>query len=100
MQDACAMLPPPSPIIGTAACIWSHRNRYVQHWIWRSCRADGRTALYWAAEQKNEYAVKQLCEPFHPQNRVGRGWGIRNGAMGAVRLPKILVLTLDAYVSA
>ena len=23
-------------------------------------------------------------EPFHPQNHVGRGWGIRNSAMGAV----------------
>ena len=30
-------------------------------------------------------------EPFHPQNHVGRvGGGLRNGAMGAVRLPKIL----------
>ena len=34
-------------------------------------------------------------EPFYPQNHVGRGWGIRNGAMGAVRLFKILVLTID-----
>ena len=39
-------------------------------------------------------------EPFYPQNRVGRGWGIRNSAMGAVRLPKILVLTIDDFVSA
>ena len=39
-------------------------------------------------------------EPFYPQNHVGRGWGIRDGAMGAVRLPKILVLTIDDFVSA
>ena len=26
---------------------------------------------------------------FYPQNHVGRGWGIRNGTMGTVRLPKI-----------
>ena len=39
-------------------------------------------------------------EPFYPQNRVGRGWGIRNGAMGAVRLPKILLVTIGAFVSA
>ena len=25
-------------------------------------------------------------EPSYPQNHVGRGWGIRNSAMGAVRL--------------
>ena len=37
---------------------------------------------------------------FYPQNHVGRGWGIRNGTMGAVRLPKILVLTIDDFVSA
>ena len=30
---------------------------------------------------------------FNPQNRVAREWGIRNGAMCAVRLPTILVLT-------
>ena len=36
--------------------------------------------------------INQPGEPFYPQNNVGRGWGIRNGAMGAVRLPKILVL--------
>ena len=31
----------------------------------------------------------------YPQNHVGRGpGGIRNGAKGAVRLPKILVLTI------
>ena len=33
-------------------------------------------------------------EPSYPQNHVGRGWGIRNGAKGAVRLPKILVLMI------
>ena len=32
---------------------------------------------------------------FYPQDHVGRGWEIRNGTMGAVRLPKILVLTID-----
>ena len=31
---------------------------------------------------------------FYPQNHVGRGLEIRNGAIGAVRLPKILVLTI------
>ena len=35
----------------------------------------------------------------YPQNHAGRGWGIRNRAMGAVRLPKILVLTIDDSVS-
>ena len=39
-------------------------------------------------------------ESSYPQNHAGRGWGIRNGAMGAVRLPKILVLTIDGFVSA
>ena len=39
-------------------------------------------------------------EQFYPQNHVGRGWGIRNGAMGAVRLPKILLVTIGAFVSA
>ena len=34
----------------------------------------------------------QEVSHFTPQNRVGRGRGIRNGAVGAVRLPKILVL--------
>ena len=34
----------------------------------------------------------QVSHTFHPQNHVGRGWGIADGAMGAVRLPKILVL--------
>ena len=37
---------------------------------------------------------------FYPQNHVGRGWGTRNGARGAVRLPKILVLTIDDSLSA
>ena len=36
----------------------------------------------------------------YPQNHVGRGWGIRNGTVGTVRLPKILVLTIDDFVSA
>ena len=36
-------------------------------------------------------------EQFYPQNHVGRGWGIRNGAMGAGRLPKIIVLTIDDF---
>ena len=31
----------------------------------------------------------------YPQNHVGRGWGIRNGTMGTVRLPKIPVLTFS-----
>ena len=35
---------------------------------------------------------------FNPQNHVGRGRGIRNGAAGAIRLPKILVLTSDDFV--
>ena len=40
-------------------------------------------------------------EPVYPQNHVGRGSGIRNGARGAVRLPKILVLTVfDALLLA
>ena len=39
-------------------------------------------------------------EPSYPQNHVGRGWGMRNGAMRAVRLPKILVLTSDDFVPA
>ena len=39
-------------------------------------------------------------EPFYPKNHVGRGWGIGNSAMGAVRLPKTLVLTIDDFVSA
>ena len=42
----------------------------------------------------------QVSHIFHPQNHVGRGWGIRDGAMGAVRLPKILVLRIDDSVSA
>ena len=37
---------------------------------------------------------------FYPQNHVGRGRGIRNGTMGTVCLPKILVLTIDDFVSA
>ena len=37
---------------------------------------------------------------FYPQDHVGCGWGIRNGAIGAVRLPTILVLTIDDFVSA
>ena len=36
---------------------------------------------------------------FYPQNHVGRGRGIRNRAVGAVRLPKILVLTIDDLMS-
>ena len=30
---------------------------------------------------------------FYPRNHVGGGWGIRNGAIAAVRIPKILILT-------
>ena len=41
-----------------------------------------------------------MGEPFYPQNHVGSGWVIRDGAMGAVRLPNILVLTIDDSVSA
>ena len=37
-------------------------------------------------------------EQCYPQNHVGRGRGIRNGAAGAIRLPKILVLTSDDFV--
>ena len=44
--------------------------------------------------------MENAGEQFDPQNHVGRGWGIRYGAMGAVRLPKIPVLTIDAFVSA
>ena len=36
---------------------------------------------------------------FYPQNYVGRGWGIRNSATGAARLPKIPVLKIDDFVS-
>ena len=39
-------------------------------------------------------------EPSYPQNHVGRGRGTRNDAMGAVRLPNILVLTIDGFLSA
>ena len=35
---------------------------------------------------------------FYPKNHVGRGWGIRNGAIGAVRLPNTLVLTIDDHL--
>ena len=45
-------------------------------------------------------STKTPGEPCYPQNHVGRGWGIRDGATGAVRLPKILVLTIDDSVSA
>ena len=31
---------------------------------------------------------------FNPRNRVGCGWGIASGAIAAVRIPKIPVLTL------
>ena len=49
----------------------------------------------------HRFDLTELGEPFmfYPQNHVGRGWGIRNGAMGAVRLPKILVLTIDDFMS-
>ena len=47
-------------------------------------------------EQPNTY----IGEPFYPQNHVGRGWGISNRVIGAVRLPNILVLTTDDFVSA
>ena len=39
-------------------------------------------------------------EPFYPPNHAGCGWGISNSAMGAARLPKILVLKIDDFVSA
>ena len=38
-------------------------------------------------------------ESYYPQSHVGRGWGISNSTMGAVRLPKILVLTIVGVVS-
>ena len=43
----------------------------------------------------NAAAYPARGEPFYPQNHVGRGYEIRNSAMGAVRQPKILVLTID-----
>ena len=49
---------------------------------------------------EDEGKMYLIGEPFYPQNHVGRGWGTRDGAMGAVRLPKILVLTIDDSVSA
>ena len=41
-----------------------------------------------------------LGSVFYPQNHVGRGRGISNGTMGTVRPPKILVLTIDGFLSA
>ena len=38
-----------------------------------------------AADQRGMGSLRG--EPFNPQNHVGRGWGIRNGAVGAARLP-------------
>ena len=48
-------------------------------------------------ERKGAKGHANLVSHFHPQNHVGRGWGIRNGAMGAVRLPEILVVTVRAF---
>ena len=31
--------------------------------------------------------------PFYPRNHVVGGWGIENGAVAAIRIPTILVLT-------
>ena len=50
--------------------------------------------------QSPDQKLLLLGEPSYPRNHVGRGWGIRNGAMGAARLPKILVLTIDDLLSA
>ena len=40
-----------------------------------------------------------IGEPSYPHKKkhVGRGCGIRNGGKGAVRLPKILVLTIGGF---
>ena len=57
-------------------------------------------ALDYTDEQLVGATVLMFGEPFYPQNHVGRGWGTRSGAMGAVRLPNILVLTIDGFLSA
>ena len=48
------------------------------------------------------FREEHIIEVSHlaPRNHAGRGWGIRNGAMGTVpcALPKIPVLTLDGFL--
>ena len=57
---------------------------YYAEWVGRSGCAQ-RVAV-------KEFKDRSYGEPFYSQDHVGRGWGIMNGALGAARLLKILVL--------
>ena len=79
---------------------------------WKGCRAptqDPSTNAHLRVErdtwqQRAHVASGASSQPdsnnTQTKNHVGRGWGYFNGAMGAVRLPKILVLTIDGLLSA
>ena len=64
----------------------------------RSCRCQpwrSRRSTYTITRPLSWTRSWRTGEPSYPQNHVGCGWGIRNGATGAARLRKILVLIID-----